>query len=47
MTPPTVPFDDDPRLAGYAYPERLVTTAWLADHLDDEGLAEVVRELGV
>jgi thiosulfate/3-mercaptopyruvate sulfurtransferase len=30
-----VPFDPAPELAAYAHPERLVTTAWLADHLDD------------
>jgi thiosulfate/3-mercaptopyruvate sulfurtransferase len=27
--------DPDPKLAAYARPERLVTTAWLAEHLDD------------
>lgn len=27
--------DPDPRLAQYAHPDRLVTTDWLADHLDD------------
>lgn len=27
--------DPDPKLAEYAHPERLVTTAWVADHLDD------------
>jgi thiosulfate/3-mercaptopyruvate sulfurtransferase len=30
-----VPSDPAPDLAAYAHPERLVTTAWLADHLDD------------
>lgn len=30
----SVPPDPDPRLAQYAHPERLVTTAWLAEHLD-------------
>ena len=29
------PFDTDPKLAAYAHPERLVTTDWLAAHLDD------------
>jgi len=33
--------DDDPKLAEYAHPERLVTTAWLAEHLDDPDLAIV------
>lgn len=28
----------DQKIAGYAHPERLVTTAWLAEHLGDEGL---------
>lgn len=27
--------DPSPKLAEYAHPERLVTTAWLAEHLDD------------
>ncbi|SOC54323.1 sulfurtransferase [Ornithinimicrobium cerasi] len=35
-TPEPTPADD--RIAGYAHPERLVTTAWLAEHLEDEGL---------
>jgi thiosulfate/3-mercaptopyruvate sulfurtransferase len=26
------------RIAAYAHPERLVTTEWLAEHLDDDGL---------
>jgi thiosulfate/3-mercaptopyruvate sulfurtransferase len=30
-----VPPDLNPRLADYAHPERLVTTEWLAEHLDD------------
>jgi thiosulfate/3-mercaptopyruvate sulfurtransferase len=30
--------DPDPKLAQYAHPERLVTTAWLADNLGAEGL---------
>lgn len=27
--------DPDPRLSQFAHPERLVTSAWLSDHLDD------------
>jgi thiosulfate/3-mercaptopyruvate sulfurtransferase len=34
----SVPFDNDPKLAAYAHPERLVTTGWLAEHLGDDGL---------
>jgi thiosulfate/3-mercaptopyruvate sulfurtransferase len=34
----SVPFDNDPKLAAYAHPERLVTTDWLAEHLGDDGL---------
>jgi len=37
----TVPTDPDAKLAAYAHPERLVTTAWLADHLGDDGLVVV------
>lgn len=37
----TVGHDPDPKLAAYAHPERLVTTAWLAEHLDDPGLVVV------
>jgi thiosulfate/3-mercaptopyruvate sulfurtransferase len=37
----TVELDHDPALQGFAHPERLVTTAWLADHLDDPGLVVV------
>ncbi|BBG04473.1 MULTISPECIES: sulfurtransferase [Pseudonocardia] len=33
--------DPDPKLAEYAHPERLVTTSWLADHLEDPGLVVV------
>src|SRR3712207_5852311 len=33
--------DPDPSLQAYAHPERLVTTAWLAEHLGDEGLVVV------
>ncbi len=35
MSLPTDPAD---KLAAYAHPERLVTTAWLAEHLGQEGL---------
>ncbi len=37
----TLPNDSNPKLAQYAHPERLVTTDWLAEHLDDAGLAVV------
>ncbi len=30
--------DPSPKLAEYAHPERLVTTEWLAEHLDDPGV---------
>ncbi|HZD66901.1 MAG TPA: sulfurtransferase [Acidimicrobiales bacterium] len=33
--------DTDPALAGYAHPELLVTTSWLADHLEDPGVVVV------
>ncbi|MDQ3887494.1 MAG: sulfurtransferase [Actinomycetota bacterium] len=33
--------DDDPKLADYAHPERLVTTEWLSRHLDEPDLAIV------
>ena len=33
-----VEFDQDPKIQAYAHPERLVTTEWLATHLDDPGL---------
>jgi thiosulfate/3-mercaptopyruvate sulfurtransferase len=36
-----VPFDPSPQLASYAHPERLVTTDWLAAHLDAPGLVVV------
>jgi thiosulfate/3-mercaptopyruvate sulfurtransferase len=41
-----LPNNPDPKLAAYAHPERLVTTAWLAEHLDaassqSEGLVVV------
>ncbi|MCA5892458.1 sulfurtransferase [Isoptericola sp. NEAU-Y5] len=35
------PTDPTPRLAEYAHPERLVTTSWLAEHLDEPGLVVV------
>ena len=38
MPPPN---DSDSKLAEYAHPERLVTTEWLAEHLDDPGLVVV------
>jgi thiosulfate/3-mercaptopyruvate sulfurtransferase len=36
-----VPTDPAAKLAAYAHPERLVTTAWLAEHLGDPGLVVV------
>ena len=33
--------DPDPKLAAYAHPGRLVTTAWLAEHLGSPGLVVV------
>ena len=33
-----LPNDPDPKLAQYAHPDKLVTTAWLTEHLDDPGL---------
>ncbi len=36
-----LPFDPDPKLAQYASPQKLVTTGWLAEHLDDEDLVVV------
>ncbi len=36
-----VPFDPAPELSAYAHPERLVTTAWLAEHKDDPGVVVV------
>ena len=33
--------DPSPALAAYAHPERLVTTQWLAEHLDDPGVVVV------
>jgi len=37
----SVPNDPDPKLRGYADPGRLVTTGWLAEHLDTPGLVVV------
>ncbi|KAE8764833.1 sulfurtransferase [Georgenia thermotolerans] len=36
-----LPYDDDPKFAGYAHPERLVSTQWLADHLGADRLVVV------
>jgi thiosulfate/3-mercaptopyruvate sulfurtransferase len=41
MPNPTLPFDDSSKLDQYAHPELLVTTAWLAEHLNDPGLVVV------
>ena len=35
---PVVEYDPAEKLRAYTHPERLVTTAWLAEHLDDPGL---------
>jgi thiosulfate/3-mercaptopyruvate sulfurtransferase len=35
-----LPHDPDPRLQQYAHPDKLVTTEWLAEHLDDENLED-------
>ena len=37
----SVPLDPDPKFAEYAHPESLVSTQWLADHLDHPGLVVV------
>ena len=37
----TVAPDPAPKLQAYAAPDKLVTTAWLADHLDDPSIAVV------
>ncbi|MFB9732609.1 sulfurtransferase [Ornithinimicrobium kibberense] len=34
----SLPPDPSEKLSAYAHPERLVTTAWLAEHLGDDGL---------
>ncbi|WP_043500463.1 sulfurtransferase [Georgenia sp. SUBG003] len=36
-----LPYDDDPKFAEYAHPERLVSTEWLARHLGTDGLVVV------
>jgi thiosulfate/3-mercaptopyruvate sulfurtransferase len=36
-----LPYDDSSKLTEYAHPERLVTTDWLAKHLDEPGLVVV------
>lgn len=33
-----VPTDPDPKVRSYAHPDRLVSTAWLAEHLGEPGL---------
>ncbi len=38
---PSVATDTSPELASYTKPEMLVTTAWLAEHLNDPGLVVV------
>src|SRR5215218_10411493 len=35
---PAVDYDPAEKLRAYVHPERLVTTGWLAEHLDDPGL---------
>ena len=37
----SVPNDPAPSLQAYAHPDRLVTTEWLAEHLDTPGLVVV------
>src|SRR4051812_30489943 len=37
----TVSQDNDPKLTDYAHPERLVSTAWLAEHLGEPGLVVI------
>ena len=37
----SLPNDEDPKLAEYAHPERLVTTGWLAKNLGAPGLVVV------
>ena len=36
-----LPYDDDPKFAAYAHPDRLVSTSWLAEHLGEPGLVVV------
>jgi thiosulfate/3-mercaptopyruvate sulfurtransferase len=38
MMSPVVEYDPAEKLRAYAHPERLVTTAWLAEHLEDPNL---------
>ena len=38
--------DPDPKIAAYADPSKLVTTGWVADHLDDPDLVLVESERG-
>jgi thiosulfate/3-mercaptopyruvate sulfurtransferase len=38
---PVTDHDPDPKIAAYANPSVLVSTAWVADHLDDPGLVLV------
>ena len=37
----SLPIDTDAKFAQYAHPQRLVTTEWLAEHLDQPGLVVV------
>ena len=37
----TVPTDTHPKFSAYAHPGKLVSTQWLADHLDDPGIVVV------
>ena len=37
----TVEFDTAPAFTGFAHPERLVSSQWLADHLGEPGLVVV------
>ncbi len=36
-----IPSDPAPSLQGYADPQRLVTTEWLAEHLGQQGLVVI------
>ena len=36
-----IPKDDNKRFEGYADPSKLVSTEWLAEHLDDDGLVVI------
>jgi len=36
----TAPLDESPKFAGYAHPEMLVSTEWLAEHKDDVVVVE-------